>query len=75
MKIKLKTCLVGADFTRNAGEVIEVTEAEYIRFLNAGLADAVPDAPVVETATAPQTNIETATVKTTPAPKPAPKAK
>lgn len=72
MKIKLKTCLAGADFTRNSGEIIEVSEAEAVRFLEAGLAEALPDVTAIETATAPQAKIETATVKQTAAPKPAP---
>lgn len=38
MKIKFTTCMVGGDFTRNAGDVADVPDAEAKRLIEAGFA-------------------------------------
>jgi hypothetical protein len=41
MTIKFKTCLAGATFTRNAGDIVEVEDAEATRLIEAGFAEPV----------------------------------
>jgi hypothetical protein len=50
MKVKLLISRAGPDFSQTAGEVIEVDQAEALRMIAAGQADALPEQ--VETATA-----------------------
>lgn len=48
MKVKLLISRAGVDFVQNAGEIVDVSEAEGLRMIKAGQADAVK---VKETAT------------------------
>jgi hypothetical protein len=50
MKIKLLTSMAGVDFSHDCGDQIEVNDATAIRYIEAGIAEAVREA-VVEKAT------------------------
>lgn len=52
MKIKLLTSMAGIDFSHNAGDVIEVDDAAYVRRLvENGIGEIVDEPAAVETAT------------------------
>jgi hypothetical protein len=52
MKIKLLTSMAGMDFSHNAGDIIEVDDADYVRRLvENGVGEIVDEPAAVETAT------------------------
>lgn len=52
MKIKLLTSMAGIDFSHNAGDIIEVDDADYVRRLVENNIGEIVDQPAtVETAT------------------------
>lgn len=46
MKIRLLTARAGVNFSQDRGEVIEVSDAEAVRMIEAGQAEPVRDVPV-----------------------------
>ena len=67
MKIKYTTCVAGADFCRNPGDVADVDDAEGARLVAAGFAKPVKTtAAKVETATVKPAIIEKATADDVP---------
>ena len=58
-KVRMIETQAGADFTRNKGEVVDVTDAEYERFIEVGIAEAVDAAQQKQRATK-QTKKQTA---------------
>jgi hypothetical protein len=53
-KIKMLTSMAGINFVHNAGDVIDVTDDQAVRFVGAGIAEAVEG---------PKTKVEQATSK------------
>ena len=53
-KIKMLTSMAGIDFVHNAGDVIDVTDDQAVRFVGAGIA---------ETVDGPKSKVERATSK------------
>lgn len=52
MKIKLLTSMAGINFSHNAGDIIEVDDADYVRRLvENGVGEIVDEPAAVETAT------------------------
>jgi|TARA_R110000822_G_scaffold222102_2_gene355589 hypothetical protein len=51
MLIKLLVSRAGASFSQSAGEIVEVDNAEAVRMIDAGQAEAAKKETVVETAT------------------------
>jgi len=52
MKIKLLTSIAGINFSHNAGDIIEVDDADYVRRLvENGVGEIVDEPAAVETAT------------------------
>ena len=52
MKIKLLTSMAGINFSHNAGDIIEVDDADYVRRLvEKGVGEIVDEPAAVETAT------------------------
>ena len=64
MLIRFTTCLAGADFVRNPGDVAELPDAEAKRLIAAGFAAPAKSAEQIETATLPAQKVERATVRT-----------
>jgi hypothetical protein len=62
MKVRFLTCMVGADFVRNAGDVAELPDAEAARLIEGGVAEPVKLAAKLRTTKAPQPRLETATL-------------
>lgn len=50
MKIRMIVSLVGTDYARAPGDVVDVEKDEAVRLIEAGYAEAFRDEPVVETA-------------------------
>ena len=48
-QVKLLTSMAGSNFSHNRGDVIDVSEAEAVRFISAGIAEAI-EAPQIEKA-------------------------
>lgn len=48
-RVRLLKSLAGINFSHNAGDEIDCNEAEAVRFLDAGIAEAI-DAPKIERA-------------------------
>jgi len=40
-KVKLLTSMAGIDFSHNAGDIIDCNEAEAVRFIAVGIAEAI----------------------------------
>ena len=60
-KVKLLTSMAGINFSHNSGDIIDCNDAEAVRFIEAGIAEAIGAAePKVEKATAKR-KVETAT--------------
>ena len=60
-KVKLLTSMAGINFSHNSGDIIDCNDAEAVRFIEAGIAEAIGVAePKVEKATAKR-KVETAT--------------
>lgn len=60
-KVKLLTSMAGINFSHNAGDIIDCNDAEAVRFIEAGIAEAIGAAePKVEKATGKR-KVETAT--------------
>lgn len=57
MHVKMIQCQAGTDFVRNPGDVVEVSDAEAIRMIEAGIALPVRD-NVPETTAAPHGSTE-----------------
>lgn len=51
MQVRLLTSMAGADFSHNAGEIIDVDNAYAARMIAGGIAEAVDQPAAVETAT------------------------
>ena len=52
MKIKLLTSMAGINFSHNAGDIIEVDDADYVRrLIENGVGEIVDEPAAVETAT------------------------
>ena len=52
MKIKLLTSMAGINFSHNAGDIIEVDDADYVRRLvENGVGEIIDEPAAVETAT------------------------
>tara|TARA_R110000782_G_scaffold32804_1_gene79776 strand:+ start:1834 stop:2109 length:276 start_codon:yes stop_codon:yes gene_type:complete len=54
-KVKLLTSMAGIDFSHNSGDIIDCNEAEAVRFVKAGIAEAIA---------APASKVERAVKKT-----------
>ena len=59
-QIRLLTSIAGPDFAHNAGDIMESSDAQAQRFVEAGIAEAIASEPKVERATAKR-KVETAT--------------
>ena len=45
-KVRMLVSMAGTDFVHEQGSVIDVTEAEALRYVEAGIAEAMQSAPV-----------------------------
>ena len=45
-KIKMLVSLAGSDFVHEAGSIIDVTDAEALRYVDAGIAENIESAPI-----------------------------
>ncbi len=45
-KVKLLTSMAGIDFSHNQGDIIDCNEAEAVRYISAGIAEAVESVKV-----------------------------
>jgi hypothetical protein len=69
MRVRFNTCLAGNGWCHNAGDVADIPEDQAFNLIRGGIASPEPEPQQVETADVPQAHVETATVKTKPAPK------
>mgnify|MGYP001287961313 CR=1 FL=1 len=49
MKVRMIQCQAGVDFVRNPGDVVDVSDAEAGRMIEAGIASPLRDPPVETT--------------------------
>lgn len=45
-KVRLLTSMAGADFSYDQGSIIDVTDVEAVRYVEAGIAENVESAPI-----------------------------
>lgn len=75
MRVRFKQCLAGSNFCHNPGDVCDFGDDKAARLIEAGIAEPIKSAAKLETATAAELSLETATLPDLAPPDVTPKAK